>query len=316
MSISKLTQQKISIKKLKMKVDVVEMARGRWHYILPMLGVDQKFLTKKNGPCPMCGGKDRFRFTDFQGEGRYYCTQCGPGDGFDLSGKVTGKKFPEIRDCIIRVSGRVKPVVETVDVEDCIKAAGERWRKGRVPPADGPVQAYLRQRLGAFPANVENIRQYDGNLIARVSGPMDGGVNIQTIELKIEAGKVIRGEKKVMKGVLPKGSAIRLAQPVNGMLGIAEGIETALSAWGLFGIPTWSVISTTGMVNWSPPDDVHTVIVFGDNDVNYAGQSAAYAIANKLVAQFKKTVEVRIPPIVGADWNDVMMFRVNSGQVT
>ena len=145
---------------------------------------------------------------------------------------------------------------------------------------------------------------------------MDGGVNIQTIELKREAGKVIRGEKKVMKGVLPKGSAIRLAQPVNGMLGIAEGIETALSAWGLFGIPTWSVISTTGMVNWSPPDDVHTVIVFGDNDVNYAGQSAAYAIANKLVAQFKKAVEVRIPPIVGADWNDVMMFRVNSGQVT
>jgi putative DNA primase/helicase len=298
-----------------MKVDVVEMARGRWHYILPMLGVDQKFLTKKNGPCPMCGGKDRFRFTDFQGEGRYYCTQCGPGDGFDLSGKVTGKKFPEIRDCIMRISGSVRPVVETVDVEGCIKAAAERWKKGRTPPVDGPVHTYLRQRLGAFPANVENIRQYEGNLIARVSGAMGGGVNIQTIELKTEAGRVIRGEKKVMKGVLPKGSAIRLAEPVGGVLGIAEGVETALSAWGLFGVPTWSVISTTGMVNWTPPEDVHTVIVFGDNDENFAGQSAAYSIANKLVTQFKKRAEVRIPPIESADWNDVLKIRLNSGHL-
>lgn len=291
---------------IRMDVDLKELARGRWPTILHAMGVDIKFLSKKNGPCPICGGKDRYRFTDFQGEGRYYCTQCGPGDGFDLLRRVTDKRFPEIKEFIMKNAGKVKPVVEKVDLQECLLAAADRWKRGRFPPEQGPVYRYLEERLGGYPANVENIRQFEGNLIARISGPMGGGVNVQTIELKAEAGKIVHGDKKVMKGALPKGCAIRLAQPVNGTLGIAEGIETALSAWGLFGVPTWSVISTTGMMNWIPPDDVHTVVVYADNDENFAGQAAAYGIANKLVTIHKKKVEVRIPPVAGWDWNDVL----------
>ena len=56
-------------------------ANGSWMSILERLGVDHKVLGKRNQPCPGCGGKDRFQFTDKYGDGNYICRCCGPGDG-------------------------------------------------------------------------------------------------------------------------------------------------------------------------------------------------------------------------------------------
>lgn len=291
-----------------MKFHVKHMARGRWKSILPAIGVDPKFLSKKNGPCPICGGKDRFRFTDHNSDGLYYCSHCGPGDGFDLSSKVTGKSFIEIKNFIIGMAGKVEPVVEKVDLESCRQAAADRWKRGRLPTPDGPVWKYIQDRVGIWPAAVADIRQLEGNLIARVTDAEGKGCNIQTIEMKVEGEKVTRGDKKVMRGTLPKGCAIRLSK-YDRVLGIAEGIETALSATQLFGVPCWSVISAVGMSNWIPPEDVKTVVVYGDNDENYTGQAAAYGIAHRLVTQFQKKVEIRIPPRVGWDWNDALKAR-------
>jgi phage/plasmid primase-like uncharacterized protein len=63
---------------------------GRWRELLPRLGVDKKFLTGRNGPCPACGGRDRFRFHDRTKNGDYYCNQCGAGKGLGLVMKVNG----------------------------------------------------------------------------------------------------------------------------------------------------------------------------------------------------------------------------------
>ena len=43
---------------------LADRARGRWAAILPQLGVSPSALTGKHGPCPLCGGRDRFRFDD------------------------------------------------------------------------------------------------------------------------------------------------------------------------------------------------------------------------------------------------------------
>ena len=56
-------------------------AHGRWTEILRTLGVDEKVLNKRNQPCPMCGGTDRFQYTDKFGEGNYHCRGCGPAGG-------------------------------------------------------------------------------------------------------------------------------------------------------------------------------------------------------------------------------------------
>ena len=70
-----------------------ERARGRWRDILPQLGIDSSFLKPNpydKGPCPLCGGKDRFRFDDKEGSGSYFCNQCGPGVGIILIRKKRG----------------------------------------------------------------------------------------------------------------------------------------------------------------------------------------------------------------------------------
>jgi primase-helicase-like zinc-binding protein len=81
-----------------------ERARGRWHGILPAIGISEKFLKRKNGPCPVCGGKDRFRFTDIEGKGTFYCNNCKGGNGIALVMKFAveplGFPAPAIGSCL------------------------------------------------------------------------------------------------------------------------------------------------------------------------------------------------------------------------
>ena len=55
---------------------------GKWMGILPCLGIDEQFLRKKHGPCPVCGGRDRFRVQP--GAGRWLCRQCTGGKWRDV----------------------------------------------------------------------------------------------------------------------------------------------------------------------------------------------------------------------------------------
>jgi putative DNA primase/helicase len=73
--------------------DAHEAACGRWASILPHVGVPADALTGKHGPCPGCGGRDRFRFDDKDGRGTFICGGGGnviAGDGFTLLAHVCG----------------------------------------------------------------------------------------------------------------------------------------------------------------------------------------------------------------------------------
>ena len=55
-------------------------------------------LKNQHGACPGCGGKDRFRFDNLNGDGSFICSQGGlgeiAGDGFELlihAGKAASK---------------------------------------------------------------------------------------------------------------------------------------------------------------------------------------------------------------------------------
>ena len=69
-----------------------EEARGYWPSILQTLNIAVPSKPMQHGPCPVCGGKDRFRFDDKDGLGTWFCNQCTPraGDGFRLVRNVTG----------------------------------------------------------------------------------------------------------------------------------------------------------------------------------------------------------------------------------
>src|SRR6185295_18181828 len=72
-------------------------ASGKWREVLTRLEMQLPATPKQHGPCPACGGKDRFRFDDRDGRGTWFCNQCAPqaGDGFRLIQNVRGCEFPE-----------------------------------------------------------------------------------------------------------------------------------------------------------------------------------------------------------------------------
>jgi len=53
---------------------------------------------RHHGPCPVCGGKDRFRFDDKDGRGTWFCSQCDPqsGGGLLLLSRYLGKPTIEV----------------------------------------------------------------------------------------------------------------------------------------------------------------------------------------------------------------------------
>ena len=56
------------------------------------------------------------------------------------------------------------------------------------------------------------------------------------------------------------------------MLGIAEGVETALAASIMFNVPVWAALNANRLKVWEPAEGVSEVVVFGDNDINSVGQ--------------------------------------------
>jgi hypothetical protein len=60
--------------------DVRAAARGKWEWVLGYFGINSALLSNRHGPCPGCGGKDRFRFDDQEGNGTFICSQGGGGN--------------------------------------------------------------------------------------------------------------------------------------------------------------------------------------------------------------------------------------------
>ena len=86
----------------------------------------------------------------------------------------------------------------------------------------------------------------------------------------------------------------------DGHLGIAEGIETALAAQAIFGIPVWAALSADGMARWQWPADVRRVTIFAD--AGDAGRQAAARLADRLnLADIPSEI---VAPLHGDDFND------------
>lgn len=106
----------------------------------------------------------------------------------------------------------------------------------------------------------------------------------------------------------PGTGAVRLA-PAGVTLGLAEGLETALSAADMLGFPVWAVLGNERFGMVSIPKSVRSLIILPDLDTG--GQRAA-ALAQQQ-ARDGLAIEVRLPPRIetgqdtGVDWNDVAM---------
>jgi len=97
------------------------------------------------------------------------------------------------------------------------------------------------------------------------------------------------------------GGAVHLS-PATERLALAEGVETALSAMQLFGMPAWAVCGARFDKVRLPPV-VRQIIIMADHDA--AGLSAAIAAGHHFRC-LGLQVEVYRPRRMGWDWNDVL----------
>jgi putative DNA primase/helicase len=286
--------------------------------------IDAKLLDGKHHPCPWCGGKDRWRWTNHNDGGGFFCSQCGHGDGAELVKRSCGVDFKEAARRIDAVLGDAKVEAKRERSEAADRAAmNALWRGGQRIERGTPADLYLLSRLGkrlngdGWPAALRSVTaaEYwiDGTvnrfpaMLARVTGADGRPCQIQRAFLTPAGAKApVPQPKKLMRGALPEGSAVRLA-PVDadGVLGVAEGIETAMAASLIHSIPVWSCICEGNLSRFIPPDGIRRLVVFGDNDPNFVGQAAAYALAKRVSTQQKIDTAVEIPRCV-KDWADVL----------
>jgi putative DNA primase/helicase len=296
---------------------ITDATKGRWKELLPSFGYHPSSNPRLHGPCPICGGKDRFRFDDRDGTGSWFCNQCGHGDGLDLVQKLSGMGFNDVRSELFRMLGITPGPVAPGPSEEESKfkmALKSVWSGATLARNDSPLGVYLMRRTGIseppsqlryHPALFNPTMQCKlPAMVAKVVSHESVAINLHCTFLTHGGEKAdINPSKRVMRGPLPDGCAIRIG-PAAPVMGIAEGIETAISASVLYRMPVWAAVNGNLLAKWIPPDIAKEIHIFGDNDLNFTGQSKAYALANRLAVQHKLSVHVMIPPMQGYDWND------------
>jgi len=298
--------------------DTKERAKWKWKSILSNF-IDSKLLDGKHRPCPICGGKNRFRFDDTEGVGNYICSHCGAGTGIHLlaqSQSISHSESWKLVETVIGESVEEKPKPEadrSARINRVLAACG-KITKG------GDVHRYLYSR-GLTP-DYSKLRLAEANSTSgetMIVGRFQLGKKMTGLHVTfLKDGKKITGEDVSPRKMFAMekdglvGSAIRL-HPLDGgyRLVVAEGIETALAASQMLGIPAWATGSAGLLEQLQIPDEVTEIVIAGDKDKSFTGQAAAYALAKRLVNQKNpKVVHVIFPKVMGTDFNDALMEQI------
>lgn len=202
------------------------------------------------------------------------------------------------------------------------------WSEALPVQRGDPVARYLEHRgisLAAYPKALrhhpncfyqdskdKNFRIYLPAMLALIVDVDDVPVAIQRIYLTAGGAKAVEllpsGKHGVKKMLGPlTGGAVRLFQPTNGTIYVAEGIETALGFTAHTGNPTWSGVSANGLERLQFPDSIERVVICPD--LGTPGLEAAERLARRLCKQ-GLSVEFMAPPAgiaegKGIDWLDV-----------
>lgn len=200
--------------------------------------------------------------------------------------------------------------LEPTSVRKPSAAALRIWREAE-PLGASPAKAYLESRgiLAASsalrfhprtPLGPKGRTRFLPAMIAAVSLD-EGPIAIHRTFLSVEGSTKAAFEKpKRALGSLGE-AAVRLFAPVSGKLGLAEGIESALSAYALTGIPVWATLGNERFGLVSVPESVTELHLFVDHD---AGGELAASRGLAAYAREGRTIQVRKPSSRDTDWND------------
>lgn len=319
--------------------------QGHWPAVLAAVGVDTSRLNGKHGPCPGCGGKDRFRFEDKDGRGTFFCSEgCGSrlaGDGFALLMHVCDWSFSQAAGFVRQYLGMESVIVPNLvpakrrdatsasrGDRDASEGLNKIW--GECQPLstgdDTPLARYICQRglsaiMDDFPGN---LRLHAGLpywldgamvgrfpvMIGRVQNVEGSLVGLHQTYLSPDGGKArVDGpvkKKRSCRAGSTSGCGIWLYSDDSAQLAIAEGIETALAVRG-------AGLTKGNLVAGVSDNGVANFVLpkgIGQVDIwadhDHAGIRAAEALANRCKSR-GIAVRILLPGLYGQDWLDVLV---------
>ncbi|MDD2749155.1 MAG: toprim domain-containing protein [Acidithiobacillus sp.] len=338
--------------------EVVAAARGHWQSILPGLGVDAHALNGKHCACPGCGGKDRFRFDDKDGNGNFVCSQGSgdilAGDGFILLEHVHGwtrsESFNAVKGALGMASNikhapifpgasmpENKPAPFKMDKRKELSKVKKMWDQA-VPIKGTIAETYLNSRgilTDSIPVDADLrfhrwLTQYqsDGKggfnvlhegpaMVALVTNVHEEILGIHKTFIQPDgSGKanVPGGNCKFLKKCAEQlnGGSVRIHRPdpQSGMIGIGEGIESALAMHTITRqkggiLPVMAALNAVLLADWVPPTSARQIAILADND--QTGLNAAQKLQARL-HQYRPdaATDILTPPQPGMDWNNVL----------
>lgn len=285
--------------------DTVKVAAGFWPQLLPALGINIH-ASGRHGACPVCGGKDRFRFDNQEGRGTWHCNQCGAGDGLNLVEKALDVSAKEaaikIADMLGALPPESKASVNTVDKAVAQSEAAARAQKLIAAAVSRTDNAYLLSK-----------GLHSTNALTLAAGLHCGGISFTAGDLLVpltdEAGNAVNvqlisaaGDKRTLPGGQVKGAYHLAGEPDGKMLWLTEGYATGLTVQRLTGQPVYVALSANNLpalaaqLRKTHPDAL--MLIAADRDNNGTGQLKAKEAANACKGK------AALPPETG-DWNDV-----------
>ena len=329
-----------------------DIADGNWEHILNAAGMDTAYFTYAEGPCPICGGNTRFRWRAKKEQGFCsHCpgpsTNGTVLNGFRILQHLLNTDFRGACDYIRKWSGDgntdggeqrprlVRPTLAKRVEEDNTDELREKyrsiWKDSAAIEEGSSAWAYLMRRVPGLHEIPKVLRTHAGmeywemdeqnkyqmlgvfQTMISIAQGLDGrAVNVWRTYLDDEGFKAkVTSAKKGVGRFLQPSYAVRLVEP-DDELAIAEGIETALNVWTMFGIPCWSVLNADGMRKFELPtgyERVRKIRIYADNDEpdkngRRAGNDAAQLLKDKMRGQ-GKLCTIILPKATGFDFADI-----------
>jgi putative DNA primase/helicase len=193
---------------------------------------------------------------------------------------------------------------------DMRRYAARLWREGR-PVSGTPAERYLRNR--AVPAIHDLMRYHpatplgQGRPVRRLPallvavGQPRRMTAVQRIFLQPNGRPALLSRTKRALGPLYR-DAVQLFEPME-TLGLAEGVENALSASLLLSIPVWASLGAERFDRIEIPSRIKRLVLLADND--RAGRRAVTK-ALRSYALPEREIIVLWPAVPFNDWNDML----------
>lgn len=304
--------------------NVSAAAVGQWDAVFNGLGIDVP-ARGKHGPCPTCGGTDRFHFDDHEGRGTWHCRHCEPhaGDGLDLVQRVSGQSITEAAQQVAGYLG-----ITNNDNREVIELNRQRAAE-RKATESAATEAQQRKTAARAADIMRDAVQGQSAYLAGKGFTCTATVNSHVIKLADhmfqpgclvvpmydEAGQLANvqlidgdGTRAYLPGKGTKAGRTHFIDGEGDCVALAEGYASALSVSMATGWPTYAAFDASnlpsvieGIAKRHPGK---TIVICGDHDrEDQRGRRAGHHYAEKAATLVSGAV-IAMPAAEGTDWDD------------